>query len=166
MLLLFTYNNSYSYSSTTNQNENSNTYSYAQHVAPYLGECTVNSTTYLIWEASGEYTLEDYIEMEDGWVQLAIDLGMDTDPMDNGGIYDGDDIDAARSRIEYTYLTGELESDAIWYIPVSTSPRFLPSQCPAVPHWTAMMHLRSFLAHQLLETAYVRNLECKSIYHL
>lgn len=70
-------------------------------MAPYLGEYTVNSTTYLIWEASGEYTLEDYIEMEDGWgVQLAIDLGLDTDPLDNGGVYDGDDIDAARNRIE------------------------------------------------------------------
>lgn len=31
---------------------------------------------YLIWESSGEYTLEDYIEMEDGWVQLANDLGV------------------------------------------------------------------------------------------
>lgn len=47
-----------------------------QHVAPYLGECVLNHTTYLIWEASGEYTLEDYIEMDDGWVQLATDLGV------------------------------------------------------------------------------------------
>lgn len=47
-----------------------------EHVAPYVGECEVNGTTYLVWEASGEYTLEDYVEMEDGWVQLAIDLGL------------------------------------------------------------------------------------------
>jgi serine/threonine protein kinase len=48
-----------------------------QHLAPYVGECKVNGTTYLIWEASGgEYTLEDYIEMEDGWMQLAVDLGL------------------------------------------------------------------------------------------
>lgn len=46
------------------------------HVAPYLGECQVNGTTYLLWESSGEYTLEDYIEMDDGWVQLAVDLGL------------------------------------------------------------------------------------------
>ena len=48
-----------------------------QHLAPYVGECKVNDTTYLVWEASGgEYTLEDYIEMDDGWVQLAVDLGL------------------------------------------------------------------------------------------
>ncbi len=48
-----------------------------QHLAPYVGECKVNDTSYLIWEASGgEYTLEDYIEMDDGWVQLAVDLGL------------------------------------------------------------------------------------------
>ncbi|KAL3788893.1 hypothetical protein HJC23_002647 [Cyclotella cryptica] len=50
--------------------------SYQQHVAPYLGEITINRTMHLIWEASGEYTLEDYIEMEDGWVQLSKDLGL------------------------------------------------------------------------------------------
>mmetsp|Transcript_8238 Transcript_8238/g.15398 ORF Transcript_8238/g.15398 Transcript_8238/m.15398 type:complete len:564 (-) Transcript_8238:84-1775(-) len=49
-----------------------------QHVAPYFGECTINGTIYLLWEASGEYTLEDYIEMEDGWLQLAADLGLTT----------------------------------------------------------------------------------------
>ncbi|KAL7535390.1 hypothetical protein ACHAXR_006459 [Thalassiosira sp. AJA248-18] len=48
------------------------------HVAPYVGEYNVNGTTYLLFEASGEYTLEDYIEMEDGWVQLALDLGVGT----------------------------------------------------------------------------------------
>ena len=48
-----------------------------RHLAPYVGECKVNDTTYLVWEASGgEYTLEDYIEMDDGWVQLAVDLGL------------------------------------------------------------------------------------------
>mmetsp|Transcript_54067 Transcript_54067/g.114828 ORF Transcript_54067/g.114828 Transcript_54067/m.114828 type:complete len:589 (-) Transcript_54067:41-1807(-) len=49
-----------------------------EHVAPYLGECALNGTTYLLWEASGEYTLEDYVEMDDGWVQLAVDLGLTT----------------------------------------------------------------------------------------
>lgn len=48
-----------------------------QHLAPYLGECKVHDTRYLIWEASGgEYTLEDYIEMDNGWLQLAADLGL------------------------------------------------------------------------------------------
>ena len=49
-----------------------------QHVAPYIGEyTTVNGTTYLLWETSGNNTLEDYIQMEDnGWIQLAIDLGL------------------------------------------------------------------------------------------
>lgn len=47
-----------------------------KHVAPYLGEREVNGTTYLLWEASGEYTLEDYIEMEDGWLELAASLGV------------------------------------------------------------------------------------------
>ena len=37
----------------------------------------MQDTTYLIWEASGgEYTLEDYIEMDSGWLQLAADLGL------------------------------------------------------------------------------------------
>ena len=49
---------------------------YQQHIAPYLGEITINRTMWLIWEASGEYTLEDYIEMDNGWVQLAKDLGI------------------------------------------------------------------------------------------
>jgi len=47
-----------------------------QHVAPYLGEYVVNGTTYLLWEESGTYTLEDYIEMDNGWVQLAHDLDL------------------------------------------------------------------------------------------
>ncbi|KAL9189274.1 hypothetical protein ACHAXT_011764 [Thalassiosira profunda] len=47
-----------------------------RHVAPYLGELELNGTAYLVWEASGEYTLEDYIEMDEGWVQLAADLGL------------------------------------------------------------------------------------------
>ncbi len=50
-----------------------------QHVAPYLGECTINGTTFLIWKESGEYTLEDYIEMDGGCVQLAMDLGIVVD---------------------------------------------------------------------------------------
>lgn len=49
---------------------------YQQHIAPYLGEININQTMWLIWEASGEYTLEDYIEMDNGWVQLAKDLGI------------------------------------------------------------------------------------------
>jgi len=59
-----------------------------QHVAPYLGEREVDGTTYLLWQASGEYTLEDYVEMEDGWVQLAADLGF-------SDIDDSDDVDTA-----------------------------------------------------------------------
>lgn len=50
---------------------------YQKHLAPYLGEVEINQTMYLIWNASGEYTLEDYIEMYDGWVQLAKDLRLD-----------------------------------------------------------------------------------------
>lgn len=50
-----------------------------QHVAPYLGEFIVNGTTYLLWEESGSYTLEDYIEMDNGWVQLAHDLDLMSD---------------------------------------------------------------------------------------
>ena len=46
-----------------------------RHVAPYAGESEINGTTFLLWERSGEYTLEDYIEMDNGWYQLAIDLG-------------------------------------------------------------------------------------------
>ena len=49
-----------------------------QHIAPYLGEYIINGTTHLLWEEAGDYTLEDYIEMEDGWVQLAMDLGITT----------------------------------------------------------------------------------------
>lgn len=60
------------------KNNNSTTQSIStKHVAPYLGECNIQGTTYLLWEASGEYTLEDYIEMDDGWVQLALDLGLE-----------------------------------------------------------------------------------------
>lgn len=47
-----------------------------QHVAPYLGEYAINDTTYLVWEESGEYTLEEYIEMDGGLDQLAADLGL------------------------------------------------------------------------------------------
>ena len=50
-----------------------------QHVAPYIGEFIVNGTTYLLWEESGTYTLEDYIEMDNGWVQLAHDLDFISD---------------------------------------------------------------------------------------
>jgi len=68
-----------------------------RHVAPYVGECIVNGTTYLLWEASGEYTLEDYIEMEDGWVQLAVDLGLTENSSNDGKLsesnHDYDDED-------------------------------------------------------------------------
>lgn len=47
-----------------------------KHIAPYLGEVELDDTKYLIWEASGEYTLEDYVEMSEGWIQLAMDLGI------------------------------------------------------------------------------------------
>ena len=59
------------------QNNASSHYN-TQHVAPYIGEyTTVNGTTYLLWETSGNNTLEDYIQMEDnGWIQLATDLGL------------------------------------------------------------------------------------------
>ena len=60
-----------------NNNTPNNHYN-TEHVAPYIGEyTTVNGTTYLLWETSGNNTLEDYIQMEDnGWIQLAIDLGL------------------------------------------------------------------------------------------
>ena len=59
-----------------NNTPNNHYYNTQQHVAPYIGEyTTVNGTTYLLWETSGNNTLEDYIQMEDGWVQLAMDLG-------------------------------------------------------------------------------------------
>jgi serine/threonine protein kinase len=50
---------------------------HVQHLAPYLGEIVINQTMYLIWKASGEYTLEDYIEFDNGWVQLANDIGVE-----------------------------------------------------------------------------------------
>ena len=60
-----------------NNNTPNNHYNTHQHVAPYIGEyTTVNGTTYLLWETSGNNTLEDYIQMEDGWIQLATDLGL------------------------------------------------------------------------------------------
>ena len=61
-----------------NNTPNNHYYNTQQHVAPYIGEyTTVNGTTYLLWETSGNNTLEDYIQMEDnGWIQLAIDLGL------------------------------------------------------------------------------------------
>jgi len=54
---------------------------HSRHVAPYLGEYADEKdggTTYLIWRASGERTLEDYIRMEgdEGWMRLADDLGL------------------------------------------------------------------------------------------
>lgn len=63
----------------------------APHVAPYFGECRVNGTAYLLWEVSGEYTLEDYVEMDNGWVQLAADLGLTSEegPGRDGSIGDG-----------------------------------------------------------------------------
>ncbi len=52
-----------------------------RHVAPYLGEYADEGgggTAYLVWKASGELTLEDYIRMEGGggWLRLADDLGL------------------------------------------------------------------------------------------
>jgi serine/threonine protein kinase len=60
-----------------------------QHVAPYLGETIINGTTYLLWNASGQYTLEDYIHMKDGWYHLAMDLNCSTIINDD----DDNDID-------------------------------------------------------------------------
>lgn len=65
-----------------------------QHIAPYLGEIKINQTLYLIWQSSGEYTLEDYIEMDDGWVQLAYDLGI---PLDD------DDDESSRSALHQRF---------------------------------------------------------------
>lgn len=56
---------------------------FQRHVAPYLGEIEMNETVYLIWEASGENTLEDYIEMDNGWVRLAQDLGVSMKEIEN-----------------------------------------------------------------------------------
>ena len=53
-----------------------------KHVAPYLGEVVLDDTKYLVWQSSGEYTLEDYIEMEEGWIKLAMDLGVTIDDQD------------------------------------------------------------------------------------
>ncbi|KAL7441629.1 hypothetical protein ACHAXM_007932 [Skeletonema potamos] len=50
-----------------------------KHIAPYLGQVVLDDTTHLIWEASGDFTMEDYIEMDDGWLQLAADLGVTVD---------------------------------------------------------------------------------------
>lgn len=63
-----------------------------KHVAPYLGQVVLDDTKYLIWEASGEFTLEDYVEMEDGWLQLAMDLGVTLND-DAIGDYKNDDSD-------------------------------------------------------------------------
>jgi serine/threonine protein kinase len=60
-----------------------------QHIAPYLGETIINGTTYLLWNASGQYTLEDYIHMKDGWYHLAMDLNCSTIINDD----DDNDID-------------------------------------------------------------------------
>ncbi len=48
----------------------------ATNIAPYLGEVVIDDTKYLIWKASGTLTLEAYIELDDGWLQLAKDLGV------------------------------------------------------------------------------------------
>ena len=51
-----------------------------KHLAPFLGEVVIDNTNYLIWRESGTLTLEDYIELDDGWLQLANDLGVTLDP--------------------------------------------------------------------------------------
>ena len=48
----------------------------ARHVAPYVGERDMDGARWLLWEASGERTLEDYIEMPRGQDRLAMDLGL------------------------------------------------------------------------------------------
>lgn len=51
-----------------------------KHVAPYLGEVVIDDTKYLVWKESGYGTLEDYIELDDGLLQLAKDLGVTLNP--------------------------------------------------------------------------------------
>ena len=84
-----------------------------QHVAPYLGECEINGTTYLLWEASGEYTLEDYIEMEDGWVQLAADLGLDGSSDSNGVTVDENNEDEKQREIARQDLHNRLATEVL-----------------------------------------------------
>jgi hypothetical protein len=75
---------------------------HSRHVAPYLGEYYSDEkdggTTYLVWRASGERTLEDYIRTTEGgggegWMRLADDLGLlggDDDAASGGGGRSGD----------------------------------------------------------------------------
>jgi serine/threonine protein kinase len=103
------------------------------HVAPYLGEYHQISndgsrnTTYLIWTASGERTLEDYIRMKGdvGWRSLEMDLGLMTPSHEDGydgggdgstyfdgkGRYDYDDDDATTTMIAEDDIGNEHRDD-------------------------------------------------------
>ena len=74
-----------------------------QHIAPYLGEYVVNNTTYLLWEESGTYTLEDYIEMDNGWVQLAHDLDLISDTT-----IEDDESESEKKELLHNKLAAEL----------------------------------------------------------
>ena len=76
-----------------------------KHIAPYLGEVVLDDTKYLIWEASGEYTLEDYIEMENGWLQLAMDLGF---TVDDETVRDCKDNDGNQRQLLHNQLAAEV----------------------------------------------------------
>jgi len=79
-----------------------------KHIAPYLGEVEIDDTKYLIWEASGEYTLEDYIEMEDGWLQLAQDLGIALDNNAAGDYENNDQSDSYQRELLHNQLAAEV----------------------------------------------------------
>ena len=70
-----------------------------KHIAPYLGEVEIDDTKYLIWEESGFYTLEDYVEMSDGWLELARDLGI---------VRDDEVVDDNESNVETSSNQREL----------------------------------------------------------
>ena len=76
-------------------------------MAPYFGEFVADGITYLLWETSGEHTLEDYVEMEDGWVRLAADLGLAGD-----GSPDCDGSQELRNRLAAEVLRQILEGVA------------------------------------------------------
>ena len=97
---------------------------HSRHVAPYLGEYYADekdggTTTYLVWRASGERTLEDYIRTTEGgggegWMRLADDLGLlggDDDVAGGGGGRSGDattDDDDSRRILLRNRLAAEI----------------------------------------------------------
>ena len=68
----------------------------------------MHDATYLIWEASGgEYTLEDYIEMDNGWLQLAADLGLTRVELTSGHLV------AHSTRQQREHLHSELAEEVL-----------------------------------------------------